>query len=228
MGIHFYDHDQFPLRYRHAAFIALHAGHAKLAPIEGYSVITLFADPDGGNARVADFITGFQTGTEEEEVWGYPMGITTDAAGNLYVSSDLGNRGILRIEYSPIIADWRHNLPDTLYAGTTLNLDATVQIERLAADAEPPVVSVDLSALGGPGNHVLDPVDGNTFRIQLGMTAPINVDGPQGRVCHRAAGGLPAASRGASDENGRPYAVLPTRGPRPLRRGARPRLDRVT
>ena len=44
---------------------------------------------DGSNARVADFITGFQNGTEIDEVWGYPMGITTDAAGNLYVSSDL-------------------------------------------------------------------------------------------------------------------------------------------
>ena len=177
MGIHFYDHDQFPARYRHAAFIALHAGHAKLAPIEGYSVISLFADADGGNARVADFITGFQQGTESEEVWGYPMGITTDAAGNLYVSSDLGHRGILRIEHSPILADWRHNLPDTLGAGAALNLDITVQIQRLAADGEPPVATADLSALGGPEDLVLTATDDNTFRLQAGITAPVDVGG---------------------------------------------------
>ncbi len=177
MGIHFYEHEQFPPRYRHAAFVALHAGHAKLAPIEGYSVVALFADADGSNARVADFITGFQNGTEIDEVWGYPMGITTDAAGNLYVSSDLGNRGILRIEHSPIIADWRHNLPDTLRAGTTLSIDATVRIERLAADAEPPVVTADLSALGGPEDLALVADDVNTFRLRLNMTAPIDVEG---------------------------------------------------
>jgi glucose/arabinose dehydrogenase len=177
MGIHFYNHTQFPSRYRHAAFVALHAGHAKLAPIEGYSVVALFSEPDGSNARIADFITGFQTGTEIDEVWGYPMGITTDAAGNLYVSSDLGIPGILRIEHSPIIADWSHNLPDTLHAGTTLALDATVQIERLVAGAEPPVVTADLSALGGPETIVLSETETNSFRLQLNMIAPVNVDG---------------------------------------------------
>jgi len=176
MGIHFYEHEQFPPRYRHAAFVALHAGHAKLAPIEGYSVVALFADADGSNARIADFITGFQTGTEVDEVWGYPMGITTDADGNLYVSSDRGNQGILRIEHSPIIADWQHNLPDTLLAGTTLSIDATVQIERLAVAAQPPVVTADLSALGGPRDVTLTPEGGNEFRLRLNMTAPTDVE----------------------------------------------------
>ena len=47
MGIHFYTHDQFPSRYRNAAFVALHAGHAKLAPAPGYKVVSLFSEPDG-------------------------------------------------------------------------------------------------------------------------------------------------------------------------------------
>ena len=177
MGIHFYDHDQFPSQYRHAGFIALHAGHAKLAPIEGYSVIALFAEPDGSQARLADFITGFQTGTEIEDVWGFPMGITTDAAGNLYISLDLGNRGILRIEHSPIIANFEHNLPDTLHAGASINLELNVHLERLATAAEPPVVSADLSALGGPAQVPLDPVGDESFSLQLPLTTPMGNEG---------------------------------------------------
>ena len=177
MGIHFYDHDQFPLQYRHAGFIALHAGHAKLAPIEGYSVVALFTEPDGSKARLADFITGFQTGTEVEDVWGFPMGITSDAAGNLYVSLDLGNRGILRIEHSPIIANFEHNLPDTLHAGASINLELNVHLERLATAAEPPVVSADLSALGGPAQVPLDPVGDESFSLQLPLTTPMGNEG---------------------------------------------------
>ncbi len=73
MGIHFYTHDQFPSKYRNAAFVALHAGHAKLAPTPGYSVIALFNEPDG-STRIEDFLTGFQTGTEMAEVRGHRWG----------------------------------------------------------------------------------------------------------------------------------------------------------
>jgi len=153
MGIHFYAHDQFPSRYRNAAFIALHAGHAKLAPAPGYKVVALFSEPDGSKARVADFITGFQTGTEMADVWGYPMGVISDQQGHLYVTSDQGHKLVLRIEHSPIVASWEHNLPDSVASGAVLDVEAIVHIDRLATDGGTPVLTADLSALGVARTH---------------------------------------------------------------------------
>ena len=171
MDIHFYDHDHFPARYRHAAFVALHAGHAKLAPIEGYSVVTLFSEPDGSNARVADFMTGFQTGTEVDDVWGYPMGITSDAAGRLYVSSDLGNPLILRLEHSPLVATWRHDIPDSLGPRDTFVASGSVRIERVDPEGPAPEATADLSQLGGLADVSLRRGDDGTFGWLFRMAA---------------------------------------------------------
>jgi len=176
MGIDFYTHDQFPELYRDVAFVALHAGHAKLAPAPGYKVIALFSEPDGSNARVADFITGFQTGTELDDIWGYPRGITRDAEGNLYVSSDLGHPMILRIEHGPLIATWERNLPGALVAGSQVSLEARVHVSREAVDAEPTTLVADLSALGGPLEAPLQPLGDNSY----GLTAEFVVDVPRG------------------------------------------------
>ncbi len=173
MAIHFYDDEQFPRRYHNAAFIALHAGHAYLAPIEGYSVLAMFAEPDGSGARIADFITGFQTGVEVEDLWGRPMGIVTGPDGSLYVSSDRDNYVIIRIQHGPVAADWgRHNLPDTLAVGAPLSIDAAVHVERPPADGAPLVVTADLSQLGGPADVALMPAGEGDFRLQFRMAAP--------------------------------------------------------
>ncbi len=173
MGIHFYDHEQFPTRYRHAAFVALHAGHAYLAPVEGYSVVALFAEPDGSQARVADFITGFQAGVDIEDVWGRPHGLITDADGSLYVTSDDDNLMILRIDHGPVVADWqRHNMPDSLTVGTPLDIDALVHVERSPADGSPLEVTADLSQIGGPSDVALSPTGDADFRLQYRMVVP--------------------------------------------------------
>jgi glucose/arabinose dehydrogenase len=176
MGIDFYTHDQFPELYRNAAFVALHAGHAKLAPVPGYKVIALFTEADGSNARVADFITGFQTGTELADVWGYPMGVITDADGSLYVSSDLGHTMILRIDHSPIVATWERNLPEKVVTGSNISIDATVHISREATDAGAPTLVADLSALGGPVDAPLQPLADNSYAL----TATFAVEVPRG------------------------------------------------
>ncbi len=176
MGIHFYTHEQFPPRYHTAAFVALHAGHAKLAPAPGYKVVALFSEPDGSNARVADFITGFQTGTEMADVWGYPMGVISDAQGHLYVTSDREHKVVLRIEHSPIIASWEHNLPDSVHSGAAMDLQAVVRVERLAADGGAVELTADLSALGGGAEVPLEDIGGGDYRL----SAPVNVDAPRG------------------------------------------------
>ncbi len=117
MALHFYERDQFPPQYKHAAFVACRAGALGNDP--GYKVMALFAEPDGSNARVADFLTGFRLDSDEDDgdsglsglfgffsfnsanVWGKPVGLTTDEAGHLYLTSDENTQAIFRIEASP-------------------------------------------------------------------------------------------------------------------------------
>ena len=176
MALHFYTHDQFPPRYRGAAFVAIRAGHAKLAPVPGYSVVALFSEPDGSDARVADFATGFQTGTEVSHVWGFPVGIVSDGEGSLYVSSDRHVRAVLKIEHSPLIASWEHTLPGSTVRGTPLAVEATVRLERLAPGGEAPAVTADLGALGGPSGVPLEEVGDRTWRLRTSLS----VDAPPG------------------------------------------------
>ena len=102
MDLHFYTGDQFPAMYNNAAFVAFRAGRAKLSSHPGYMVAALFAEPNGSKARLGSFITGFQAGKTQRDVWGFPVGLVTDAEGSLYVSSDSGNHLILKISYSEI------------------------------------------------------------------------------------------------------------------------------
>ena len=77
--------------------------------------MALFAEPDGSNARIADFLTGFRLDSNEDagwgpisgffsfnsaNVWGKPVGLTTDEAGRLYMTSDEITQAIFRIEAS--------------------------------------------------------------------------------------------------------------------------------
>jgi glucose/arabinose dehydrogenase len=101
MGIHFYTGTAFPTPYRDAAFVALRSGFN--AEVPGYKVAALFTDPDGGNARVGDFMRGFQPVTQSlDGVWAQPVGITSDAAGHLYVSSDWLTFAVLRLS-APVV-----------------------------------------------------------------------------------------------------------------------------
>ena len=59
-------------------------------------------------------------------------GITTDADGHLYLSSDHG-AAIYRISHSPLIGSWEHTLPDAIVERGALDFEALVTVERLAA-----------------------------------------------------------------------------------------------
>jgi len=101
MGLHFYVGAQFPPIYKNAAFVAIHAGREKLSSHPGYQVMALFSDPDGSNARMATFISGFQAGEATRNVWGFPVGLVSDHEGSLYLSSDQRNEIILKVTYNP-------------------------------------------------------------------------------------------------------------------------------
>jgi hypothetical protein len=98
MDIHFYPAGNFPSEYLNAAFIAYRAGFR--GPDPGHKVVALFVDPDGSHARVGDFMTGFWPAPpDQDNIWGKPVGISTDRQGNLYVTSDWINHLILRVEF---------------------------------------------------------------------------------------------------------------------------------
>ena len=177
MGIHFYTGDQFPGIYKNAAFVAFRAGKAKLSSHPGYNVTALFSEPDGSNARMGDFITGFQTGTTQESVWGFPVGLATDSEGSLYVGSNQRNHVILKVMHSPISGSWEHNLPDAVTSGGLLDIEATVRVERLDASGGAPRLTADLSALGGPEALSLTAVDDSTYQFGIRL----EVDVPFGR-----------------------------------------------
>ena len=185
MALHFYERDQFPPQYKHAAFVACRAGALGNDP--GYKVMALFAEPDGSNARVADFLTGFRLDSSEDNgdaglsglfgffsfssanVWGKPVGLTTDEAGRLYLTSDENTQAIFRIEASPLQGTWENPPPDTLLAGATLSLRSTIRLRRQLEDAEPAQLTANLAALGGPEALPLQRIDDQTHRLEADL-----------------------------------------------------------
>ena len=171
MRIHFYTGEQFPARYRNAAFVAFRAGRAKLSSHPGYKVQALFSDPDGSNAVMADFVTGFQTGTTTSSVWGFPHGIASDAEGSLYVGSDSRNTVILKITHSQLQGSWEHDLPESVGLAGRVTLKGTVRLERLADGGGEPRVTADLSALGGPAEVELTPLGDGEYGLEVDLVA---------------------------------------------------------
>lgn len=98
MDIHFYPAGNFPSQYQNAAFVAYRSGFR--GPDPGHKVVAMFVDPDGSNARVGDFLTGFWPSPPDQgNIWGKPVGLASDSEGNLYLSSDWINHLILRVEF---------------------------------------------------------------------------------------------------------------------------------
>ncbi|NKB72696.1 MAG: T9SS type A sorting domain-containing protein [Candidatus Latescibacteria bacterium] len=179
MGIHFYTGDHFPTQFRYAAFVALRGGQTKgnLAVVPGFKVVALFSEADGANAQIADFLTGFGSDPQGSQVWGKPVGISQDAQGRLYVTSDQVIDAVYRIEAGPFLGGLEHNLPDTVASGNRFSLQATVRLSRFDASGPAPVLWADLSALGGPENQLLTAVDDSLFQLDI----PLEIERPVGR-----------------------------------------------
>ena len=185
MGLHFYTHDHFPPQYKHAAFVAFRAGVLGSDP--GYKVMVLFAEPNGSNARVADFLTGFRPDPNERAVWGKPVGLITDEAGRLYVTSDDFTQAIFRIEASPLQGTWENPPPDTLLVGAALSLRSTIRLWRQIAGAEPAQLTANLAALGGPEALPLQRIDAQTYRLEADLSTGEH-NGRKKLVVHLAQG----------------------------------------
>ena len=171
MGIHFYTGDQFPRSYHNAAFVAFHAGAAKKSSDPGYNVSVLFSEPDGSNARIGEFMTGFQTGTTQQSVWGFPVGLVTDDEGSLYVTSDNRSELILKVTHSELGGTLETNLPPSVLLASPVHVRATLNLERQVEGGGVPRVTADLSALGGPAEVLLVDQGDGTFSLEIDLVA---------------------------------------------------------
>jgi hypothetical protein len=166
MGIHFYRGESFPEMYRRAAFVAMRGGSNARVP--GFKVLGLFSEPDGRNARLADFLTGFQPGGNSS-VWGKPVGLTTDARGNLYISSDWINHMILRVELARLRGSWQKEPPLEVLTGGRTELDLQVRVEARVEGGSPVRAVADLSAFGLAADVPLEAVDDGVFRLRRAL-----------------------------------------------------------
>lgn len=107
LGIHFYTGGTFPAEYKNTAFVAVHgSGGDQGTPAVGYNVIRI--RKDGEVWKQADFLDGFIINAQEYEFLARPSGVTTDTAGNLYISSDNDYKSsihaVYRISYDPTLS----------------------------------------------------------------------------------------------------------------------------
>ncbi len=162
--------DGFPTAYRHGAFVALH-GSWNRTPPTGFKLIYLdFAsDADTTANSVADFLTGFMTGSSgsSAQTWARPVGLAADARGNLYVGSDAGTQAIFIVSppattaanetppSPPLRFELRQNSPNPFNPTTTIRYDlAAVGPVRLDVfDALGRRVSVLLDETQSAGPH---------------------------------------------------------------------------
>ncbi len=86
LGFHFYRGTAFPAKYHNAIFQCYHGSWDRQPPAPP-RVTVMWADSDGQNASVTDFVNGFQpdsTGTR----WARPVSVIEGTDDALYVSSD--------------------------------------------------------------------------------------------------------------------------------------------
>ena len=98
LGLVFYNGAMFPADYRGDAFVALH-GSWNRTKRTGYKIIRIrFKDgkPIGG---YDDFITGWMTSEESQEVWGRPVGLLVMKDGSMLVTDD-GSNKVWRVTYA--------------------------------------------------------------------------------------------------------------------------------
>jgi len=99
LGLHFYRGTSFPSNYRNAVFQAYH-GSWNRTPYAPPRITVLWADSDGRNARISDFVAGFHPDVSNVGTrWGRPVSVIEGADGALYFSDD--DKGyIYRVQYT--------------------------------------------------------------------------------------------------------------------------------
>jgi glucose/arabinose dehydrogenase len=95
LGMRFYTGSMFPAEYKDTILVARH-GSWNRTQKTGFDVVRVTATPDGKNARVEPFVTGFLEG---DKFWGRPTDVMLMPDGAVLVS-DEQNGAIYRVSYS--------------------------------------------------------------------------------------------------------------------------------
>jgi len=108
LGLHFYRGAKFPAMYRNAIFQCYHGSWDRSPPAPP-RVTVMWADTDGKNARVTDFVNGFfALGANADSNTGHyigrPVSIIEGADSALYVSDDQAGL-VYRIAYTGALSD---------------------------------------------------------------------------------------------------------------------------
>jgi glucose/arabinose dehydrogenase len=166
LGLHFYTQQLFPERYRNTAFVALHNGRSRnsLAAAPGFRVVALFSNPDGSDARIGDFMTGFGPDPGQDRPKGAPVGIVSDQKGRLYVSDNYRNL-VFRLTHTFLSGSWEHGIPDTVVLGGSLDVNLRVRPERTDPDRQLQVTG-NLDDFGGSAFLSLGADGDNVYRWQ--------------------------------------------------------------
>ena len=101
LGLHFYRGTKFPAMYRNAIFQCYHGSWDRSPPAPP-RVTVMFADTDGKNARVTDFVNGFQPDSSGTR-WGRVVSVIEGADSALYISDDQAGV-IYRIAYTAAVS----------------------------------------------------------------------------------------------------------------------------
>jgi glucose/arabinose dehydrogenase len=96
MGVKFYTGDMFPDEYRNAMLIARKGSWNRTEKF-GYDVVRVTADPDGSNAAIEPFMTGFLD-EEADTFWGRPAYLMQMPDGSMLVSDEQMG-AIYRVSY---------------------------------------------------------------------------------------------------------------------------------
>ena len=96
LGMRFYTGKMFPPEYSEAVLIARHGSWNKTER-NGYDVVMVKATPDGKNAKVTPFMTGFLD-KAKNEFWGRPTDVMLMPDGSVLVS-DEQTGAIYRVSY---------------------------------------------------------------------------------------------------------------------------------
>jgi glucose/arabinose dehydrogenase len=96
LGMRFYTGKMFPAEYRDAVIVA-RRGSWNRTEKNGYDVLKVTATPDGKNAKITPFVTGFLD-KAKNEFWGRPVDVMLMPDGAMLVS-DEQNGAIYRVSY---------------------------------------------------------------------------------------------------------------------------------
>ncbi len=114
LGITFYSGEQFPQRYRGAAFVALH-GSWNRSQLAGYKVVALLFHADGSIVQ-EDFASGFEA---KDDVIGRPVDVAVGPDGSLFISDDYAG-SVYRVAYNAPARLQQPGEQEAALSGTTL------------------------------------------------------------------------------------------------------------